>query len=581
MRNLRNANQPPSGTLVSNYLQSSYDIVSAVYDNLAMLGRIDTGLTEGSLGQYLTAAEIDTLAELNAIVADATLGTATDFASAAQGAKVDFLTVTQPVDLDSLETRVNELDASVVLKGSWDASAGTFPGAGAAMSGHSWIVSTGGIVDSVAFTANDRIVAIKDSASTTTYASNWLILDYSDAVLSVAGLTGAISAAGLRTAINVENGATADMTGSEISTALYAESDTNKFTDAWLTKLTNIETAATADQTDAEIETAYNAQVTVVTQVEAETGTSTAVRRWTPERVKQAIVALGGGGGGGGLAVEFKTASFTAVAGKKYKIDTTTATGDVTVTLPAGSDGNNIAIQDTGHNASVNNIIINPNGAETIDGTTTFVIDQNEGDVDLGYKASGTNWEVSSDGTVDVVNVEAYVTGAETFLIRPGDMVAAVGSVAQVAAGVVGGNYKVHALSFGAGVYESAAFPVIMPQRWDEGQFRFRLLWNPTSVNTGNVYWGMYGDSAISGATSINDDSVGAGLSPLAANGTADSPHLTPWSGWFSWDDTPALDEILYLRVQRNGGDATDTYTGEAELQLVELQWVSNAATDD
>jgi hypothetical protein len=201
--------------------------------------------------------------------------------------------------------------------------------------------------------------------------------------------------------------------------------------------------------------------------------------------------------------------------------------------------------------------------------------------VDLGYKASGTNWEVSSDGTVDVVNVEAYVTGAETFLIRPGDMVAAVGSVAQVAAGVVGGNYKVHALSFGAGVYESAAFPVIMPQRWDEGQFRFRLLWNPTSVNTGNVYWGMYGDSAISGATSINDDSVGAGLSPLAANGTADSPHLTPWSGWFSWDDTPALDEILYLRVQRNGGDATDTYTGEAELQLVELQWVSNAATDD
>jgi hypothetical protein len=327
MRNLRNANQPPSGTLVSNYLQSSYDIVSAVYDNLAMLGRIDTGLTEGSLGQYLTAAEIDTLAELNAIVADATLGTATDFASAAQGAKVDFLTVTQPVDLDALETRVNELDASVVLKGSWDASAGTFPGAGAAMSGHSWIVSTGGIVDSVAFTANDRIVAIKDSASTTTYASNWLILDYSDAVLSVAGLTGAISAAGLRTAINVENGATADMTGSEISTALYAESDTNKFTDAWLTKLTNIETAATADQTDAEIETAYNAQVTVVTQVEAETGTSTAVRRWTPERVKQAIVALGGGGGGGGLAVEFKTASFTAVAGKKYKIDTTTATG--------------------------------------------------------------------------------------------------------------------------------------------------------------------------------------------------------------------------------------------------------------
>lgn len=61
-------------------------------------------------------------------------------------------------------------------------------------------------------------------------------------------------------------------------------------------KLDGIESGATADQTNAEIETAYNAQVAVVTQVEAEAGTLTTVRRWTPERVKQAIDALGGGG---------------------------------------------------------------------------------------------------------------------------------------------------------------------------------------------------------------------------------------------------------------------------------------------
>lgn len=63
----------------------------------------------------------------------------------------------------------------------------------------------------------------------------------------------------------------------------------------------NVEDGATADQTDAEIETAYNNQVAEVTQAEAESGTVTTVKRWTPERIKQAIDALSGGGSGGGI----------------------------------------------------------------------------------------------------------------------------------------------------------------------------------------------------------------------------------------------------------------------------------------
>lgn len=63
------------------------------------------------------------------------------------------------------------------------------------------------------------------------------------------------------------------------------------------TKLDGIESGATADQTNSEIETAYNAQVAAVTQAEAEAGTSTTIKRWTPERVAQAIAALGGSGG--------------------------------------------------------------------------------------------------------------------------------------------------------------------------------------------------------------------------------------------------------------------------------------------
>jgi hypothetical protein len=101
-------------------------------------------------------------------------------------------------------TTLDALNAAVVLQGTWDASAGTFPGGGTAQAGASYIVSTGGTVDGEVFTANDRIVAITDNASTSTYASNWHKLDYTDAVLSVAGATGAVTLVDMGLEIGVD-----------------------------------------------------------------------------------------------------------------------------------------------------------------------------------------------------------------------------------------------------------------------------------------------------------------------------------------------------------------------------------------
>ncbi len=106
--------------------------------------------------------------------------------------KTDFLTVTQPVDLDDIEIRVNNLDAAVVLKGGWDASVGTFPGAGVAQAGFSYQITAAGTVNGIDFSINDRIIALVDNASTTIYATNWLKADYSDLVASFNGRTGAI-----------------------------------------------------------------------------------------------------------------------------------------------------------------------------------------------------------------------------------------------------------------------------------------------------------------------------------------------------------------------------------------------------
>ncbi len=131
-------------------------------------------------------------------------------------------------DIDSINSALGGLTDAVILKGTWDASAGTFPGSGVAQAGWTYIVSVTGTVDGVTFNQNDRILAVLDNASTSVFAANWFKLDYTDQVLSVCGKTGLV---------------TLDM-------ADFTETATLKiFTDVERAKLAGIE--AGADVTDA------------------------------------------------------------------------------------------------------------------------------------------------------------------------------------------------------------------------------------------------------------------------------------------------------------------------------------------
>ncbi len=69
--------------------------------------------------------------------------------------------------------------------------------------------------------------------------------------------------------------------------------------------------------------------------------------------------------------------------------------GAVAVTLPAGVAGQWYAIIDGKADAATNNITITPNGVETIQGTTTYVIKANRGGVIIAF--SGTNWTVVAE----------------------------------------------------------------------------------------------------------------------------------------------------------------------------------------
>ena len=110
----------------------------------------------------------------------------------AEQTKMGYISVTQAVDLDQMETDIAALANGMVYKGDWDASGGSFPGAGSAQTGWFYYVSGAGTVDSVSFAVGDNIVATTDNASTSTYAGNWSKHDQTDAVQSVDGQTGSV-----------------------------------------------------------------------------------------------------------------------------------------------------------------------------------------------------------------------------------------------------------------------------------------------------------------------------------------------------------------------------------------------------
>lgn len=165
----------------------------------------------------------------------------------------------------------SEISGALVYQSTWNASTNTPAlASGVGTKGDYYVVSVAGstTLDGV----NDWAVgdwAVFNGAV-------WEKADHSDVVSSVNAKTGAV----VLDADDIDDGATAHRFASA----------------AELSKLAGIETAATADQTDAEIETAYNTRVAVASQVEAEAGTETAVRRFTPQRVAQAIAALAPGG---------------------------------------------------------------------------------------------------------------------------------------------------------------------------------------------------------------------------------------------------------------------------------------------
>jgi len=120
-----------------------------------------------------------------------------------------------------------------------------------------------------------------------------------------------------------------------------------------------------------------------------------------------------------------KTSTFTAVSGEGYFVNTTS--GGVEVDLPAGSAGAIVAINDYAQTAATNNITVDPNSSEKIEGSTASrIIEANGVTVTLVYVDSTRGWKI-----VD--------TGDNSSLIPPALFTVATGGTITTS-----GDYKIH-----------------------------------------------------------------------------------------------------------------------------------------
>ena len=104
-----------------------------------------------------------------------------------------------------------------------------------------------------------------------------------------------------------------------------------------------------------------------------------------------------------------KTGDFTAAAGEGYFVDT--SSGEIDVSLPAGTAGAIIGIADYAKNFQTNNVVLIQNGSDKIGGSTTDArLTQNGLSVTLVFVDSTKGWIVTDDGLSSSAATALYVT---------------------------------------------------------------------------------------------------------------------------------------------------------------------------
>jgi hypothetical protein len=115
-----------------------------------------------------------------------------------------------------------------------------------------------------------------------------------------------------------------------------------------------------------------------------------------------------------------KTASFTAVSGNGYFVNTTS--GAITVTLPAGSAGDIVSLADYAATWQTNNVTVTPDGTDKIGGENeNATLDTQGQSVTFVFVDSTQGWINTMDSTSNVRGAPPFIAATGGTIVTCGD----------------------------------------------------------------------------------------------------------------------------------------------------------------
>ena len=130
-------------------------------------------------------------------------------------------------------------------------------------------------------------------------------------------------------------------------------------------------------------------------------------------------------------------------------------------------------------------------------------------------------------------------------------------------------------LAFDAGTNEAAHFQIVMPGEWDLGTIKVRYYFMTDTADGGSnnqIVW-QFSAEAISDAESMNNQFNNLSSTFVTAHDDDEKLVVSDASTAITVQNTPVPLDLINFRVARKADDLNDTYTGDAHLLGISIQY--------
>lgn len=148
---------------------------------------------------------------------------------------------------------------------------------------------------------------------------------------------------------------------------------------------------------------------------------------------------------------------------------------------------------------------------------------------------------------------------------------AALATIASAA-----GQPDIQTLDFDATTAESAQCQIALERGWNLGTVTFEVEWShaATATNFGTA-WKLSGVAVSDGQ--LVAQNFGTAITATDTGGTTNNKYRTAESAAVTIANTPALHDVIFLKIERDPANGSDTMAIDARLHGVRLFWTKTS----